>query len=346
MKIRLAPFGAIFSVLAFLAWIISTVETDPGAFEVERSLAASASDPGNEGPVFRERTAGSAVPCAVPIGWHIARVDEAFGLSRAEARTAFDKAATLWEGAVGLDLFSNENDGELSVRFVYDERQERRRQIRRLEVEFDEASANLETRWAGLDEMNGRNNETREQHQVALRDLDRRVASLNDSIRSWNRQGSPPAGVVDRLRRSGRLLDAEREELTVRGREIDERQQQLEEEFQKLDREVEAHRREGEALFQAPPGGLPESGTYREAVHVQDGEVASVTREIRIYRFDGPDDLVLVAAHELGHALGLAHNSVPGGIMRAEFSQTALTEGLVTVQPDDVEALRMLCPEL
>ena len=47
-----------------------------------------------------------------------------------------------------------------------------------------------------------------------------------------------------------------------------------------------------------------------------------------------------------GHALGLAHNSVPRGIMRAEFSQTELSEGLVTVQPGDVEALRMLCPEL
>ncbi len=346
MKIRLAPIGAIFSVLAFLAWIISTVETDPNAFEVERSLAASASASGDDGPVFRERTAGSAVPCAVPIGWHIARVDEEFGLSRAEARAAFDKAATLWEEAVGVDLFSNDDDGELSVRLVYDERQERRRQIRRLELEYDETSASLEARWAGLDEMNQRNEGVRSENQVALRDLERRITSLNDSIRSWNAQGSPPAEVVDGLRRSGRRLDTEREELMARGREIDELQQQLQEEFEELDREVEAHRREGESLFSAFPAGPPESGTYREAVHVQDGEVASVTREIRIYRFDGPDDLVLVAAHELGHALGLAHNSVPGGIMRAEFSQTALTEGLVTVQPGDVEALRRLCPEL
>ncbi len=84
---------------------------------------------------------------------------------------------------------------------------------------------------------------------------------------------------------------------------------------------------------------------YREAVHIQDGAVTSITREIRIYRFDGSDDLVLVAAHELGHALGLAHNAVRGGIMRAEFSRTALSEGLPRVQPGDVEALRSLCPD-
>jgi predicted Zn-dependent protease len=58
------------------------------------------------------------------------------------------------------------------------------------------------------------------------------------------------------------------------------------------------------------------------------------------------DDLTLLAAHELGHALGLAHNAVPGGIMRAEFSQAALLAGLPRVQPGDVEVLRLLCPEL
>ena len=346
MKNRFAPFGAILSVLAFLAWVSSSARNDPSVFEVEGELGAAVSRPPEAVPLLRERTSGSAVPCAVPLAWRIARVDESFGLSRAEARAALNRAVRLWEEAVGPGLFSNESDGGLAIRFVYDDRQEARRQIRRLELEYNEASASLEARGEGLNEMSQRNRGIRRQNQVALRDLDRRVTSLNDSIRDWNAQGGAPVDVGERLRTSASLLEAEREELTAREREIDEREQQLTEEFERLDREVEAHRREAEALVAASPGGRRDSGTYRELVNVQDGAVTSVTREIRIYQFDGLDDLILLAAHELGHALGLAHNAVPGGIMRAEFSQTALLEGLPRVQPGDVEALRLLCPEL
>ncbi len=181
--------------------------------------AVSASEPSDdapilseEEPVLREQTGGSAVPCAVPLGWRIARVDESFELSRAEARAALDEAATLWEDAVGRGLFSNESDGALPVRFVYDDRQGR------------------------------------------------------------------------------------------------------------------------------TPEGSRFAGMYREAVHMEEGKVTSVTREIRIYRFDGLDDLVRVAAHELGHALGLGHSTVPGSVMREE--------GAPGVQPGDVDALRSLCSEL
>ena len=157
---------AALSVIVFLAWIFSVVQNDRSTLELTGSLRMSGLSTTDETPGFRDRTAGSAIPCAVPLAWRIARVDPGFGLSVAEASAAFDQAATLWEEAVGADLFSNEADGELSVRLVFDERQERTRQISRIEVEYNEAGAALLGRQAGLNEMSRQNAERRRQYHV------------------------------------------------------------------------------------------------------------------------------------------------------------------------------------
>lgn len=85
------------------------------------------------------------MPCQIPLAWRIARLDEEFGLGAAAAETVLREAAGLWEAAVGRTLFPHDPDAGMPVRFIYDERQARTDERRRLEAQLGRLRATLDS---------------------------------------------------------------------------------------------------------------------------------------------------------------------------------------------------------
>ena len=337
MKSRLAPTGAILSMLALFAWLFLS-EPPGGSDSGEPPVEGFLTDLGHE------RAGGSAVPCAVPLTWRIGAVDDRFGFTAEQARVAVQEAAELWELSVGRDLFSGDPAAGFPIRFVYDLRQENIQKQTSLEKEFEEEGRRLDLERSAMGDRRTRYLDSETAYRERVEDFDRRASDHNAIVRDWNERGGAPEDIAQGLREAEEELQAEHLELNVQEQELESLRRSLLDGDERLRREVDEHRARGVELERLFPLTRVEAGLYREAVQRQNGRVVAIQRGIDIYRFGGLDDLRFLVAHELGHALGLGHSTVLGALMSEERDGDGLFTGL-GIQPSDVELLRSRCPE-
>lgn len=342
MEIRLPQAVAALAVLAIAIslWVGSSVGGEPGA-----AAGASGLSEASDTSVLTNRNEGSAVPCAFPLAWRIVRVDPRFELSTGEVRQAFSEAASLWEQSVGRRLFVHDPESGFPVRLVYDERQARTRELRAGEAELTRASDDIEAREREIAEMRRRHEEARRQYQARVESLRERVSAHNDSVRTWNARGGAPEPVARRARATEEALRREELELDARLEELEQERTEIERASRDLRSRARSLNRRITDLEEDIPTTPVEAGLYRESVAWRGDRVTSVEREIRIYRFDDRDGLRRIAAHELGHAMGLGHVQRAGALMSERYARAGGVEDVVAVTSADLDLLATRCPE-
>ncbi|QQS16164.1 MAG: matrixin family metalloprotease [Candidatus Moraniibacteriota bacterium] len=274
--------------------------------------------------------------CRFPLEYRVGTIDPNFHLSEAEFLKAIHEAEAIWESGTGRDLLMESTDTDaIPINLVFDDRQAETDSLK-------ETSSDIESRKSAYESLRSEYNALRKEfdgkkfaydghvssYEKKLRDYERRVEKYQDRLASyerlvaqWNAEGGAPPDEYEEL-------EDERKDLKKEASDIDDERKRLNDEKSALAKEYAALNvlsgqvntaagslnRMASALNLTVDTYNQVSGAREEfttGLYTKDASGANID----VFQFYDHDDLVLILAHEMGHALGIGHAAESTSIM-------------------------------
>lgn len=271
--------------------------------------------------------------CSEPLIFRVGEIDERFSITKKELVRLMDDAAKIWSDAVDETVIKYDEEGDISVNLVYAEEQQlsdRERQHRdRLEHEEFSITV-LESEYQRL---NREYEAEVDQYDEDSRELQQTIDRLNEWVRQKNEQGGFTEQDMQQFERRKAEIDRVKLELAQWERRLKQKAAELNEKITFLNEKVEAKNRLVDEYNRQFPGERKfTQGAY---------EWTNNSRTINIFHFLDQDELRLVLAHEMGHALGIGHVSNPESVMN-ELMESQDQRKLELTE-EDIQALQTVC---
>lgn len=271
--------------------------------------------------------ASAAGFCPVPIVYSIGAVDERFAFSAEELAAVAKEAETIWEDAVGRDLFTYNPKSSFSINLIYDERQQRTHTEEEWRLRLDAAQREYEAERKEIEGLAARYETETASYTERRTEYETALDEYNQEVERYNKDGGAPREEYERLEKEAAAL---KEQLrTLNSRESD------------LNRLAAELNTKGEAANARIAAYNEEVSEYNEIFGTRETFTqGDYERErINIYKFSERDELLRVIVHEFGHALGIGHVEEESAVMY--YLMTEQNSSVLTAA--DIEAFTALC---
>jgi hypothetical protein len=272
--------------------------------------------------------------CEEPLTYQIGTIDSQFDITRKDVEIAMQTASALWSDALERPVTMMAEGTGITVNFIYDERQE----LVDGELRFRERIESEQFRMNQLQQQYDRNRDTFDSRSADYLLLaDRAKTELNE-LNSWVSQKNEEGGFTEqdvaRFEERKERVESMQQRV-IREREVlDRLAAQLNREAEQLNQKID----ENNQLVDRYNSEFSGENRFTKASYQNSADGGMIT----VNMFLSKHELVLILAHELGHAFGLDHVSNPKSVMYGMMGAQELFP-VIQLTREDMQAIRNLC---